>query len=221
MAQTGQEKPYRVDFLGTMSIVVSLVIFMYALTFRAQTDTLFGAVLVLALGVLFASLLVGIKLNYKNLTGLTESLVWAGVASVAIYMVNRQAPFTLDVSPISNRLFAVLMGVAEECFFRLFLCLFVFKVTKSTILALLVSSGTWAVYHTARYGGSGIGAFVIILLAGFVLGYVLLYSRQADGVIFAHGFINFLATSGATVITLELITVSGVDIIGTLLKLLV
>lgn len=190
-----QQRPYTISFLGTMAIVTALLIFMYATTFEAyQGGVIISAVLLLVVGLVFAWIMVGVRFEPFQLAHMVESIVWTALSVGAIWLVNMQVPFNLDVSPMSNQLFSILMGVAEECFFRVWLATFINKVTRFSLLAIGVSSGIWSVYHISRYGGN-MSAFFIIFMAGIFLGFVMLYSKMADGVIFAHALVNYLATA--------------------------
>ena len=191
---TGTSKPYKIGFLGTMALVGAVLVFMYASTFPSEhTYTIFGAVLFAVIGIAFAFIMVGLKFEPFALRDLVESLIWTAVSVGAIWIINVTVPFNLDVAPLSMRMFSVLQGVAEESFFRVWLCAFAFKVTKQAWLAIGVSSGIWALYHMQRYGGAGMGTFLVIFMAGCVLGWVMLTSKMGDGVIFGHALVNFLA----------------------------
>lgn len=190
-----QQRPYTLGFLGTMAIVSALIIFMYGTTFESGVQaTYVSAVVFLVVGLVFAYTMVGVVFQPFDLSGFMDSLIWACVSVTAIWMVNMSVPFTLTVTPLSNKLFSVLMGVAEECFFRLWMVTFIHKFTGSSILAVGVSSGIWTTYHIARYAGQP-SAFFVVFVAGLILGFVMLYSKRADGVIFAHAIVNFLAVS--------------------------
>lgn len=187
-------RPYKIGFLGTIALVGAVLVFMYAGTFQTEhTWTIAQAVLFCAVGILFAFVMVGLKFEPFQLRDLLESIFWTGISFFAIWVINHTVPFRLDVSPMSERLFSVLMGVAEESFFRVWLCTFINEWTKQGWLAIGVSSGVWALYHLERYGGAGAGAFAVIFLAGCVLGWVMLSSKMGDGVIFAHAIVNLLA----------------------------
>ena len=192
---TQQRKPYVLGFLGSMSVATAWIIFMYSTTFEIDVGTLLSASMFIIGGLTLANIFVGLDIKPFELKRLAESLLWTGVSACLIYIVNKTVPFRMEVGIMSSQTFSVLMGVAEECTFRVFLCTFVFKATKSFWLAVGVSSVSWTVYHLARYGGSGAGAFFILLIAGLMLGAVMLHSKMADGVIFAHGLINYIATA--------------------------
>ena len=184
-----------VGFLGSMALVGALLVFMYAVTFVPETTSIIlSAVVMLAIGVFFAYILVGVVFKPFTFQRFGESVLWSAFAVAIIWLVNKTVPFTLGVTVIDVRLFSILMGVAEEAFFRLFLCNFIFRVTKSQMFAIVISGWVWAIYHIARYGGNMASMFVI-LAAGMGLGWVMLQSKMGDGVMFAHGVVNYLATS--------------------------
>lgn len=193
---TPQQKPFSLEFLGAMAIVTALLIFMYASTFQPATiDLLTAGVLLLVIGTTFGVLLVGVQFKPFSFERLFETILWTALAVGIMYIVNRQVPFTVGIDVLNARWYSVLMGVAEECFFRLFLTGFIYRISHSKFLAIVMGSSVWTTYHMARYGGDA-GALLVVLLCGFALGWVFLESKIADAVIFAHGFINFLATGG-------------------------
>jgi hypothetical protein len=187
------ERPYKIGFLGTMALAGAVLIFMYASTFPSEhINVIFGAVLMTVIGIAFAFIMVGLKIQPFQFKDFVESVVWTAVSVVTIWIINVTVPFKLEVAPLSTKLFSILMGVAEESFFRVWLCTFIFRMTKMTWLAIGMSSGIWALYHFNRYGGAGIGTFLVIFIAGCILGWVMLTSKMGDGVIFGHGIVNFL-----------------------------
>lgn len=192
-----QKAPYRLGFLGGMAVVTAILIFMYATTFlREQSTIIQNAIEFLFIGVGMAFFTVGLKFEVFKMETLGESILWMAICVVIIWMVQATAPFTLEVEVLNKQLFAVLMGVSEECFFRLFLCTFIKRMTGAGWLAIILSSFGWSVYHIARYGAN-MGTLLIIGVAGCALGWVMLESKMGDGPIFAHALINFLATRGA------------------------
>lgn len=188
------KRAYKIGFLGTIALAGAIIIFMYAGTFPSEHIwTVYGAVLMTVIGLAFAYMMVGVKFEFFQFRDLAESIIWTAISVVAIWIVNKTVPFSLDVAPLSERLFSILMGVAEESFFRIWLCTFIDKYTRQSWLAIGVSSAVWSIYHINRYGGSGIGTFFVIFIAGCLLGWVLLASKRGDGVIFAHAVVNYLA----------------------------
>lgn len=191
MQQT--RKPFVIGFLGTMSIVSAFIILLYATTFKEATDILLSAMVMLLAGLFMASVTVGLKWQPFSLKQFFETFMWTALNFGAILILNRYIPFRLDVTTtLPERYFAVLMGVVEECFFRVFLCGFVYRMFNSGLLAIGTSSKVWSVYHIARYGGN-FNILLIIFMCGCVLGASFIYSRNADGCILAHGVVNWIA----------------------------
>ena len=193
---TPASKPFKLEFLGTMAIVTALLVFMYASTFQPKTvNLLTSGVLLLVIGLVFGILLVGVDLKPFSFERLFQSIIWSVVCFFIIYIVNRKVPFTLGVQVLNARWYAVLMGVAEESFFRIFLTGFMFRLTNSKFFSITIGSFVWTIYHMARYGGDA-GALMVVLISGFALGWIFLTSMMADPVIFAHGAVNFFALGG-------------------------
>lgn len=189
-----KRRPYKIGFLGTMALIGSTLILMYAGTFPTENVwVIVQAVLFCVVGIVFAMFMVGLKIEPFNLRDAIDSIMWTAISFGAIYLVNKTVPFRLEVAPLSDRLFSVFMGVSEETFFRVWLCTFIAQWTKQDWLAIIISSGIWSLYHIHRYGAGGLHAFWILFFAGCVLGWVMLASRKGDGVMFAHAVVNFLA----------------------------
>ena len=192
--RAGSGRPVEIGFLGTMSILAALMIFMYATTFQPETvNVLLSAVVLGAVGLMLAFLLTRTVFRGFDFSRFTESLLWTAFCVALIWLVNKQVPFTLGVNVLTLKWFAVLMGVMEELFFRIFLCNFIHRLTGSSLFAIVISSFTWSIYHIARYGGST-GSYWIVFVAGLGLGFALLMSKLGDSVIFAHAVVNYIAT---------------------------
>lgn len=168
---------------------------MYCLTFAVDSGLILSAVSFIVVGVLFSYVTVGLRFEPFEVKGFVETVMWTVASFVSIWIANHVVPIRFEALPIDGRMFAVLMGVAEESFFRLFLCTFVLKVTRSSFLSVVTSSLIWSVYHIGRYGGN-VGALFVIFLCGLVLGFVMLQTRKPDSPMFAHGVVNYLAYSG-------------------------
>jgi membrane protease YdiL (CAAX protease family) len=175
-----------------MSLVFAVVVFLYGQTFM-QNPVFASAVVFLLAGVILAYTLVGIGFEGFQVRGLLEIVMWSVASFVAIWLVNKAVPLKLSATPVDARLFAVCMGVAEESFFRLFLCTFLQKITRSSLIAIGVSSLIWSIYHISAYGGD-LGAIAIVFVAGCVLGFSMLQTRRPDSSMIAHGAVNYVAS---------------------------
>ena len=191
---TINERSMQIGFLGTMSILAGLMIFMYATTFQPETTSILLSATILGLiGLVLAFIFGNVQFRGFDFSRFTEAVLWSAFCVALVWIVNRQVPFSLGVSVLSLRWFAVLMGVMEELFFRLFLCTFVKKATGSDFFAIVISAFTWSIYHISRYGGST-SAYWVVFMAGLGLGFAMLKSRLGDSVIFAHGVVNYIAS---------------------------
>ena len=189
-----KSKTVSVGFLGLLAIASAVLVFMFAQTFGVEQTVFISAVLFLVIGIMFAWVMVGVQFNFFDFKNLFNDLFWTALSVGAVFIVNTSVPFRLEAqNPVGVRLFSVLMGVAEECFFRLWLCNFFFRISRSMVLSIVVSSGIWTIYHIARYQGQP-SAFFVIFGAGCILGFVMLSSHRADAPIFAHGVVNYIAS---------------------------
>jgi membrane protease YdiL (CAAX protease family) len=189
-----KSKTVSVGFLGSIAIVSAVLVFMFAQTFGVELSAFYSAVLFLIVGVVFSWVTVGVQWSFLDLKHIFTDLFYVALSVGAVFIVNSQVPFKLQAqNPVGVKMFSVLMGVAEECFFRLWLCNFFYLVSKSMVLSIVVSSGIWTIYHIARYQGQP-SAFFVIFGAGCILGFVMLTSRRADAPIFAHGVVNYIAS---------------------------
>jgi hypothetical protein len=109
----------------------------------------------------------------KYRVGFFGTVALAG--SVLLYLYGTM----LESSPLKITAFVVLSGVAEEWLFRMWLCAWIYKFTRTMLIAVPVSSAIWAVFHLGRVGGEltdvssilYIGMF-LLLLTGIVLSYI-------------------------------------------------
>lgn len=189
------DQPFRIGLFGFIAILGAGLIFLWLLTFRDIT-TIFAlntATFFLIGGLSCAFILVGVKLEPFSLYGFIGTILTAGLNFFAIRYVHSLVPLQFEFLPMNEQMFAVFMGVAEECFFRLFLCGIFWKITRNFWLAVGPSSAIWTAYHMARYGGSGILIFLQIFICGCILGATYILTKSADGSIFGHAVVNYIA----------------------------
>jgi membrane protease YdiL (CAAX protease family) len=188
-----QAKPYVVGFLGNIAVAFAILVFMYATTFNPENVNAFYVMVMLLIGgISLAVAMVGVRFETFNSKYFFETVLWSVLSFTMIFIVNRTVPVRIGISPVGETLFAILAGVSEECFFRLWLCTAAFKFTRSTLIAIIVSSLSWTIYHIGRYGGNW-SVLLIIFGAGCVQGWIMLASRMGDGPIFGHMLVNAVA----------------------------
>lgn len=189
----GHEQKYTVSFFGMIATAGAFIIYMFSQTWEPTDMNAFLIMTMLLLaGIVLSFIFVGFKFMPFNFKGLMMDLL-ATVASFVslVYISNLVIPTNLGVSPISQTAFLVLSGVAEEWFFRMWLCAWVYKVTHMLLIAVPISSFIWAIFHLARYGAS-MNLIWLVFLAGLPLGYFTLLFKSADGPMFGHMIVNYL-----------------------------
>jgi len=193
MAQPKRE-PFTLGLFGTLSIIGALLIFLWLLTFQApeMLASLTTASFFLIGGLSLSFIMSGVKFEPFSMIRFSQTAIVTMLNVAVIFYVNTLVPISFEFATINPQLFGVLVGVAEECFFRLFLCGMFYRVSRSFIIAVVGSSIVWAGYHIARYGGN-FNILFTIFLCGCVLGSTFLYTKSADGSIFGHAVVNYIA----------------------------
>lgn len=197
MGARGQSpRALKLGFLGLMAISASFIIFMYGTTFQIPdlNAVLVPVVLMGVIGFSLAFILNGIQVTPFQIGSFVSTVMWTIVSALSIWLVNKTVPLKLVTYPLDPRLLAVLAGVMEEVFFRLWLLPMIFKFTHSTFISIGSVTLIWTVYHLARYGGSQ-GALLIVFLSGIMLAVAVMASRSADPAIFAHAVVNYFAVA--------------------------
>lgn len=178
-----------------MSILVATLVLVYGATYREDpvvAGTLLTGAFILTIGLTFGILMTGVEIRFMDMR-MFETILWTSASFGCLYIVNQVVPIQFNVtSEISPRLLGVLVGVAEECFFRVWICGVASKFSETG--AIVGSSMVWSGYHVARYGGQP-QILILVFLCGLVLGWIYLKSRLGDGVIFAHALVNFIAVT--------------------------
>lgn len=184
---------FQIRFFGIISILVATIVLMYGTTFRGDSEVvsiLLTSVTMLTIGLTFGVLMTGVQFKFFDMR-IVETILWTGMSFGGILLVNRLVPIRFDVtSGISEKWLGVLLGVAEELFFRVWICGFASKFSHWG--AIVGSSAIWSAYHIARYGGS-LNTLLLIFVVGCLLGWIYLKSKVADGVIFGHALVNYFA----------------------------
>ena len=189
-----EQGKFTLGLIGFLSLVGALLMFLWISTFQIPEllYPLMTASFFLVGGLALSLTLSGLQVTPFRLSNFLMSIVSMVLNVVVIMYVNQLVPMRFEMAVVSPRLMGVLVGVAEECFFRLFLCLTLYRFTGNALIAIGVSSATWATYHIARYG-TGMNVWLIIFLCGCVLGGTLLFTRSGDGSIFGHAVVNYIA----------------------------
>jgi len=188
------KEQFNLGLFGTFAIVGALLIFLWLLTFQAPEvlPSLVTASFFLIGGLSLSFVMVGVKLQPFSMGNFMNVVLASILNVVVIFYVNTLVPISFEFAVIDPQLFGVLMGVAEECFFRLFLCGLFFRFTRNFFISVVASSAVWTAYHIARYGGS-VNALLVVFACGCILGATFLYLKTADASVFGHAVVNYIA----------------------------
>lgn len=188
---SGQQ--YNVSFFGTLATAGAVMIYLFSTTYDpTDISHFFTMFLILLSGIVLSFIFVGFKLMPFNFKTVVIDLLSTGVSFITVYYMYQYIPVNFGVSPISAQAFGILSGVAEEWFFRMWLCCWIYRLTTSMFIAVPASSIAWAIFHLARYGDNP-AMLWLIFLVGLPLGFITLYFKSADGPMFGHMIINAIA----------------------------
>lgn len=188
-----EHRPFKVGLFGILAIVGAFLIFIWLLTFNdpALLNDLVTVSFFVIGGMVLGFLLGGVKFDALRGVDFVMTIL-STVLNVVMYLyINQLVPMSIPFAVVNPQLFGVLVGVAEECFFRVGLCSMIENLTGQGWLAIIGSSGIWSTYHVAKYGGSTTLLF-IVFLCGCVLGATFIYTKSADGSIYGHALVNYI-----------------------------
>lgn len=149
-------------------------------------------------GLVFGFTINRVEPRFFDMDHFGTSIISACVNFGVIWYVNQVVPLNFGLSTlIDEQTFAVLVAVAEECFFRMGILLLVYRLTDSPTMAIVTSSAIWAGYHVAKYGRGDPTTMpvecAIVFVCGLILGKTLLWTRSIDGSVFGHALVNYVA----------------------------
>lgn len=190
-------RPVMIDLITINAIILTIILFMYAATWGTSLSLnfIFACVLI-ALG-LAVSLLIGLvklgglsTLKYRN-----RMMLWLFICLGVVYILNWSTTWksgaSLSLDYMSS---TVLIGVAEDVFFRSFITAWLIALT-GPFLGIILGSGVFTVYHTNRYG-SDPNSMMITFGAGLVLGWAMHSTGSLTSSVLAHVIVNFAALGG-------------------------
>jgi membrane protease YdiL (CAAX protease family) len=198
------DTPVKQDGISILFTVIAATELVFFSTFQSsglQTDSL------IAEGIMFAGLLLQSFLKFDinsssdSRTKDAQILTWTIIDIALFYAINisvSAVPLSLvntfaSISFTPQRMFLLLIAVAEEQFFRGFLLnLFLNKKTGQGI-AVMLESAIFALYHSYVYGGDT-NALLIVFGAGLVISYGDIKTGRVSTGIASHVLNNLLAS---------------------------
>ena len=187
----------RQDYISVTLTITAVAVFIYSATFSPELMLRSTFAIVVALSGIALATITKTQQVEQDISQ-TDSklvLVWSAISFFAILTLNLfvpAVPFATTADPLGRRLFAVLIAVAEENFFRGFITPFIATRLNSVPLGAILAGLMFAIYHIAVYGS--INVLLIVLGSGIVLSYAVLRTKRLSPTILAHVINNFLAT---------------------------
>lgn len=190
----------QIDVIWLLLTVVAFLLFTYIPIYASEqpelADKAFLGLSLLVGGTVMGFVLCGFRSdNFYSLEDFARSVGLIFVGLMAVYVVNiYSASVTLAGVPVSNTLFMMIIGIAEEALFRGFLLTFVSRMLGSSLLGVGVSSVVGVAYHSLVYGFNDTN--LLIVFGSFaVLGMTYIFSGYRLSVpMVAHALVNYLAS---------------------------
>jgi membrane protease YdiL (CAAX protease family) len=184
------------DSLSQILTALACFITIYLATFETTVVVLFPALLLIT-GIVLQFYLVrkvevvdSLAENAGNI-GFYTLIALAGIALASFVAPAVSRLPRMELTGVDAMLYAILIAVAEEQFFRGAILNFLLTLTNSTV-AIFSSAAIFMVYHFAVYGTST-SNLVYVLVGGLALAWAAYRSRRLSPSILAHVTNNILA----------------------------
>lgn len=189
------------DVVSVGMIACAVMLSVYFATFEKGFYSVFPALLLVS-GLVLMRLSTPIEEDEYISGGEAESIgLYTAVGIAGVFLVAWLAPQIASVpqsimpphlSVINVKLFAIMMAVAEECFFRGFLMSWFARQFNSDTLAVILQAVVFAAYHTAVYGTSPT-LMLYVLMSGGILGFVAWRTGRLSTSMLVHSIINIIS----------------------------
>ena len=189
-----QGSTVRLDWISSLLVVTAGLIFLYGTVFiGTEAGTLANAavtilVVGLTLALLFKTLAFDLSISKAEFT---QILTWTFVCLGAVLMINFVTPH-LPLAEFNPKMFGVLIAVAETMFFQGFLLPWLHRLTRISILAVLLCAGAATAFHFNVYH-LNMNALLIVFGGFTVLNFATLQTQRLTPAMLSHASINFLS----------------------------
>ena len=185
----------RLDWISSLLIVTASLIFLYGTVFIGTEAGVLasGAITILAMGltlaILFKTVSFDLSISKKEFS---QILTWTFACLGAVLAINFVTP-RLSLAEFNPKMFGVLIAVAETVFFQGFLLPWLMRLTRISILAVLLCAGAATAFHLNVYGGDP--SALLIVFGGFaILNFATLQTRRLTSAMVGHSLINLLSS---------------------------
>ena len=185
----------RLDWISSLLIVTASLIFLYGTVFIGTEAGVLanGAITILAMGltlaILFKTVSFDLSISKKEFS---QILTWTFACLGAVLAINFVTP-RLPLAGFNPKMFGVLIAVAETMFFQGFLLPWLMRLTRISILAVLLCATAATAFHFNVYPFSNLNALLIVFGGFTVLNFATLQTRRLTPAVLGHSLINFLA----------------------------
>lgn len=184
----------RLDWISSLLIVTASLIFLYGTVFIGTEAGVLasGAITILVIGLTLAALFKTVSFDlFIDKKEFTQILTWTFACLGAVLAINFVTP-RLPLAEFDPKMFGVLIAVAETVFFQGFLLPWLQRLTRISILAVLLCAGAATAFHINIYGTSP--SALLIVFGGFaVLNFATLQTQRLTPSMLGHSLINLLS----------------------------
>ena len=184
----------RLDWISSLLVVTAGLIFLYGTVFiGTEAGTLANAavtilVVGLTLALLFKTLAFDLSISKAEFT---QIFTWTSICLGAVLMINFVTP-QLPLAEFNPKMFGVLIAVAETMFFQGFLLPWLQRLTRISILAVVLSALAATAFHFNVYK-LDVSALLIVFGGFAMLNFATLQTQRLTPAMLGHSIINFLA----------------------------
>ena len=196
----------RQDRISKMLIILAVAIVIYLATFETTTVVMFPFFLLVGGVAMEVFLERGHKPEVVSFSeeksSLSQVAFYTVLALFGIFLTGYAVNLVpslkmLSLTGVNAMLYGVLMGIAEEQFFRGFITDWFLANMGNVWVALLASAGVFTAYHFARYGTSA-NALAYVFFGGLILSWTAWKSRRVSPSMLAHAGNNFISYINVT-----------------------
>jgi membrane protease YdiL (CAAX protease family) len=197
------------DRISQLMIILGTCIFIYLFTIVQSSIVLFPLILMLS-GMVLHRFVQGKNKDQDDFdeTPISDEHLWKNllfytvVALFGVFVVSEAiSVLPLDMNSgltgFYSLLYLVLIGIAEEEFFRGFITDWLLSSLPNPYLAILVSAAFFTIYHFAVYG-TVFASLIYVFGGGFILSWVVYRTRHISPCIMGHMINNLGAFVGSS-----------------------
>lgn len=185
----------RLDWISSLLVVTASMIFLYGTVFIGTEAGVLasGAITIMVVGLTLAALFRTVSFDlHIDKREFSQILTWTFACLGAVLMINFVTP-RLPLAEFNPKMFGVLIAVAETMFFQGFLLPWLMRLTRVSILAVILGATAATAFHFSVYHSS-LSALLIVFGGFAVLNFATLQTQRLTSAMLGHSCINFLSS---------------------------